>query len=171
MQYPLKQLFQYRNIFQNVVNALSKIVDTFLSKNLNLIQFGLSDNVQILLACGTNTYKGITNDIWDFPCQHFQRLHKKPLSEHQLFTLNFVFKLFHVSIAFANTRSPKYYLLFLNSYVYYKLAKFEQNQIIQTTQNLELFDKKPFITVAISDILLVPFWMRFLQWNGFPSCI
>ena len=61
--FSIKQLFQYRNIFQNVVNALSKIVDTFLSKNLNLIQFVLSDNVQILLACGTNTYKGITNDI------------------------------------------------------------------------------------------------------------
>ena len=29
----------------------------------NLILFGSSDNVQIFLACGTNTYYGITNDI------------------------------------------------------------------------------------------------------------
>ena len=64
------------------------------------------------------------------------------LSEHQFFTLNFAFKLFHVSIAIANIRSPKYYLLFLNNYIYPKLAKFEVNRMIWTTQNLELFDQK-----------------------------
>ena len=34
----------------------------------------------------------------------------KTLSEHQLFTLKFAFKLFHVSITITNYRSPKYYL-------------------------------------------------------------
>ena len=32
----------------------------------------------------------------------------------------------------------------LNNYVYHKLAKFDQNRMIRTTQNFELFYKKPF---------------------------
>ena len=48
--------FSYRNMFQNGVDALSKIVDAFLSKSSKFHLFGLSDNVQILLVCGTNTY-------------------------------------------------------------------------------------------------------------------
>ena len=44
---------------------LFKIVDAFVSKKY-FFQFTLADNVQILLACGTNTYYGITNDITDF---------------------------------------------------------------------------------------------------------
>ena len=49
--------FSYRNMFQNGVDALSKIVDAFLSKSSKfyLVRI-ISDNVQILLACGTNTY-------------------------------------------------------------------------------------------------------------------
>ena len=48
--------FSYRNMFQNGVDALSKIVDAFLSKSSKFHLVRLSDNVQILLACGTNTY-------------------------------------------------------------------------------------------------------------------
>ena len=44
-------------MFQNGVDSLSKIVDALFVKKLKIfISFGLSDNVQILLACGTNTY-------------------------------------------------------------------------------------------------------------------
>ena len=32
----------------------------------------------------------------------------------------------------------------LMTYVYHKLAKFDQNRMIRTTQNFELFYKKPF---------------------------
>ena len=31
-----------------------------------------------------------------------------------------------------------------NNYVYHKLAKFDQNRMIRTIQNFELFYKKPF---------------------------
>ena len=55
-----------KNIFQNGVAFLSKIDDAFLAKNENFILFGLSDNVQILIACGINTYYGITNGISNF---------------------------------------------------------------------------------------------------------
>ena len=32
----------------------------------------------------------------------------------------------------------------LNNYVYHKLAKFDQNRMIRTIQNFELFYKMPF---------------------------
>ena len=54
------------------------------------------------------------------------------------------------------------------------LVKFEQNQIIQTTSNLELFDKKLFTMLTISDISLAPFGKRFLkmkQLNDAELCI
>ena len=58
--------FSYRNISQNGVDALPKIDDAFSKKAENSIMFGLSDNDEILLACGINTYNGITNGISDF---------------------------------------------------------------------------------------------------------
>ena len=85
--------FGYRNMFQNGVDALSKIVDAFLSKSSKFHLVQLSDNVQILLACGTNTYQGITNDISDFRCQHLQCQYQIPI-ETSIFTLTFAFKLF-----------------------------------------------------------------------------
>ena len=49
--------FRHRNMFQNGVDALSQIDDAFFcQKAQNFVWFGLSDNVQILLICGTNTY-------------------------------------------------------------------------------------------------------------------
>ena len=76
------------------------------------------------------------------------------------FTPNITFKLFHVSLV--NIRNLKYYLWFLNKYIYHKLVKFEQNQMILTTQNFELTDKKSFTKLTIFDISLAPFWKRFL---------
>ena len=45
----------------------------FCHKAQNFIDFGSSDIFQFLLAYGRNTYYGVTNDISDFRCQHFQR--------------------------------------------------------------------------------------------------
>ena len=45
--------------------------------------------------------------------------------------------------------------------VFYKLAKFEQQ--FRTTNNLELYNKKPFTMLTISYILLAPLWKKFLQ--------
>ena len=58
----------------------------------------------------------------------------KTLSEHQIFTLKFTFKIFHVSVANPNIGSPKYVFEFLNNYFYHKLGKLEQNRMIRTTQ-------------------------------------
>ena len=40
------------------------------------------------------------------------------------------------------------------------LVKFEQNRMVQTVQNFELFDKK---WLTIFDKVLTPFWKKF-QW-------
>ena len=61
--------FSEINTFENGVDALFEKDD----QKLTFYLFGLSDYVQILLACGTNTYYGITDGISDFRCQHLQR--------------------------------------------------------------------------------------------------
>ena len=48
--------FSYSNMFQNGVDALSKIVDAFLSKSSKFHLVRIIRYVQILLACCTNTY-------------------------------------------------------------------------------------------------------------------
>ena len=42
------------------------------------------------------------------------------------------------------------------------LVKFEQNRIVQTTQNFGLFDKTLFFFKTIFDKVLTPFWKMFL---------
>ena len=53
--------------------------------------------------------------------------------------------------------AQKCHLYFLNNYIHLRLAKFEQNRMMRITQNLELFAKKPFTVLTISDISLAPF--------------
>ena len=111
------------------------------------------DNVQILLACGTNTYEGITNDLSDVRCQHW------------LFTLNF--KHFHVSVAVASIGS---YLLFLDKYFYRKLFEIWTKSDDPNYSKFWVFwqkkrkkkKRKSFTMLAIFDILLGPFSKRFL---------
>ena len=136
--------FSYRNMFQNGVDALSKIVDAFLSKSS---KFHL---VRIIRYCSNFAslwHKHLLRNYkWHFrlPMSAFATAISNTLSKHQLFTLNFAFKLFHVSIAIDYCRSQKYHLYFLNNYVNHKLAKFGQNRMIRTIQNFELFYKKLF---------------------------
>ena len=102
--------FSYRNMFQNGVDALSKIVDAFLSKSS---KFHL---VRIIWKCsnfGSLWHKHLLRNYkWHFrlPMSAFATAIWNTLSKHQLFTLNFAFQLFHVSIAIDNCRSQKYHL-------------------------------------------------------------
>ena len=89
--------FSYRNIFQNGIEAKSKIVDAFLSKNSSLnypttIKFCLLV-VQTLIKVLHFTFlmSAFATAIWNT----------------LLFTLNFAFKPFHILISFSNCRSPK----------------------------------------------------------------
>ena len=113
--------FCYRNMFQNGVDDLPKIVDAFLSKSSKFHQFGLSDNVQILLACGTNTYQGITNDISDFRCQHLQWQYQIPyrninFSHLILRSSSFVFPLLLITVEVKNTICNSLITMFTTSW-------------------------------------------------------
>ena len=71
---------------------------------------------------------------------------------------------FYVIIADADIRSLKSLHILFDKYLDLMLVKFEQNPMVQTLQNFELFDKKWLITF---DKVLTPFWKTFLwlkQW-------
>ena len=102
--------FSYRNMFQNGVDALPKIVDAFLSKSS---KFYLIRIIQKCSNFASLWYKHLLwNYKWHFrlPMSAFATAIWNTLSKHQLFTLNFAFQLFHVSIAIDNCRSQKYLL-------------------------------------------------------------
>merc|ERR1712240_255136 len=72
----LNNCFSYRNIFQNGVNALSKMVlkkPGFCQKTQNFVYFGPYDFVQISPACGPNMYQIMYGETFNFQCQHLQR--------------------------------------------------------------------------------------------------
>ena len=64
--------FSHGNVFQNVVNTLSKMVNHFLSKSSVFVQFGPYDFVQISPAYGPNAYQIINGENLDFQYQHQQ---------------------------------------------------------------------------------------------------
>ena len=88
--------FSYRNMFQNGVNALSKIVDAFLSKSS---KFYLVRIIRKYSNFGSLWHKhSLRNCKWHFrlPMSAFATSKWNNLSKHQLFTLNFAFQLFYV---------------------------------------------------------------------------
>ena len=156
-------------MFQNGVDALSKIVDAFLSKSS---KFYLVWSIRKCSNFASLWHKYLfRNYKWHFrlPMPAFATAIWNTLSKHQLSTLNFAFQLFHVSIAIDSCRSQKYHLKFLNNNVYHKLAKFDQNRMIRPIQNFELFLRKAVSQVNHSDISLAPFWKRFLQVKQFHN--
>ena len=86
--------FSYKNMFQNGVDSLSKIVDAFLSKSS---KFYL---VRIIRKCpnfASLWHKHLLRNYkWHFrlPMSAFATAKFNTLSKHQLFTLNFAFQLF-----------------------------------------------------------------------------
>ena len=72
-------------------------------------------------------------------------------------------KLFRATVANADIGSLKSFHTFLKKCLYHMPVKCEQNRMVQTTRNFELFDQKKngfFITTF--DTALVPFWKTFL---------
>ena len=102
--------FSYRNMFQNGVDALSKIADAFLSKSS---KFYLVRIIRKCLNFDSLWHKHLLRNYkWHFrlPMSAFATVIWNTLSKHQLFTLNFAFQLFHVSIAIDNCWSQTYHL-------------------------------------------------------------
>ena len=67
------------------------------------------------------------------------------------------------TVANADIGSLKSLHTLFEKYLDYMLVKFEQNCVVQTTRNLELFDKKKKLFLKIIfDKALAPFWKTFL---------
>ena len=58
------------------------------------------------------------------------------------FAVNLLLKLFRATVANTDIRSLKSLHTLFDKYLDHMLLKFEQNYMVQTTRNLELFDKR-----------------------------
>ena len=90
---------------------------------------------------------------------------KHPIGK-SIFAINLPFKLFPATVANADIESLKSLHTLFDKYLDHMLVKFEQNCMIQTTRNFELFDKKKKkkngIIKTIFDKALTQFWKTFL---------
>ena len=87
-----------------------------------------------------------------------------------IFAVNLLLKLFPTTIANADIESLKSLHTFLKTCLFHMLVKFEQNCMVQTTQNFELFDKKkPGLLKPFFDKSLMPFLKTFLQLKQFSN--
>ena len=68
-------------------------------------------------------------------------------------------RVFHVTIADADIGSLKSLHTLFDKYLDHMLVKFEQNRMVRTMQNFELFDEK---WLTIFDKVLTPFWKTVL---------
>ena len=66
---------------------------------------------------------------------------------------------FYIIIADADIGSLKSLHTLFDEYLDHMLVKFEQNRMVRTIQNFDLFDKK---WLTIFDKMLTPFWKTFL---------
>ena len=85
---------------------------------------------------------------------------KYPMGK-SIFVVNLPFKLFPATVANADIKSPKSLHTFLKECLYHMLVKFEQNRMVQTTQNFELLTKNLFFLNHFGKAL-APFWKMFL---------
>ena len=127
-----------------------KWLTIFCQKDQNFIKSGPYDFVQISHACDPNTYQIMYGETLDFQCQYQQWYIKHPIGKSIIFGVNLPFKLFPATVANADIRSLKSLHTFHRKCLYHVLVKFEQNRMVQTTQNFEFFDKKTGF--------LKPFW-------------
>ena len=94
------------NVFQNAVNMFSKLVNHFCQKAQNLVYFRSYDFVQILPACGPNTFQIMYGETLDFLCQHYNG-NTKCLIGKLIFAINIEYKLSRATVANANIVSQK----------------------------------------------------------------
>ena len=97
----------------------------------------------------------------DFQCQYKQWYHKI-LNQKIIFAVNLPPKLFHATVCNSDIGSLKSLHTFLTKCLFHMLVKFEQNRMVQTARNFELFDKNVGFLKTIFDKALAPFRKTFL---------
>ena len=115
-----------------------KLWTIFCQKAQNFVWFRPYYFVQIPPACGPNTYQVMYGDTSNVSISNGNI--KCPIGK-SIFAVNLPLKLFRATVANADMRSLKSLHTFLKMFI--MPVKFEQNCMVKTTRNLELFDKKP----------------------------
>ena len=90
----------------------------------------------------------------------------KYLIGKSIFVVNLPLKLSDAIVDNADIRSLKSLHTLFDKYLNHILVKFEQNRIVQTTRNFELFDKKPGFLKPFLTKLWRHFGRRFCSWNN-----
>ena len=146
--FALNNNFNYRNVFLNGVNSLSKMIiktkqsKTFLVKKHNI----LYDSDRTIL-CKLQQYV-----VQTLTKKCMERLYtsnviisnsniKSPIGK-PIFAVNLPLKLFRATVSNADIRSLKSLYASLKKCLNHMLAKFEQNRMLQITRNFGLFDNK-----------------------------
>ena len=89
--------------------------------------------------------KYLSNDVWrDFKTSNvsISNGNVKYPSGKSIFAVNLLLKLFPTTVANADIGSQKSLHTLFGKYFGHMSVKFEQNCMVQTTRNLEFFDKK-----------------------------
>ena len=120
-----------------------------------------------MLACGTNTYQGITNYISDFRCQHLQRQYEIPyrninFSHLILRSSSFMFPVLLIIVEINNTICNSLITMFVTSWR--NLIKIGWSELYKI---LSLFYKKPFHMLSILTYRYRHFERCFCNWNNF----
>ena len=125
----MKNYVCHRNIFQNGINTFAKIVNHFLPKSS---KFCLVP----------------TNHVWrDFKTSNVSVSKgsiKCPIGK-SIFTVNLPIKLFHATVANADTENLKSLHTLFDAYLDNIPAKFEPNRMIRNVQNFQFFWTKTWV--------------------------
>ena len=106
--------------------------------------------------------KYLSNNIWrDHSNVNISNGNVKYPSGKSIFAVNLLLKLFPATVANADIGSQKSLHTLFDTYLNHRLVKFEQNCMVQTTRNLELFWQKPGFFNHFYNAL-TPFWKTFL---------
>ena len=128
-------------------------------KSQNFVYFRPYDFVQISLECDTYFLRNVWKDF-RLPMSALPTVAGK--SFNSKFTAKIDFPIGYILCYHCwcwHWKSIKSLHTLFGKYLDHMLVKFEQNRMVQTVQNFELFDKK---WLTIFDKVLTPFWKTFL---------
>ena len=128
----LNNCLYHRNVFQNDINAFSKMVNHFLSKSSNF--------AQILLKFHQDVSKYLSNNVrkdFRLSTSVSNGNIKCPIEKS-----NMTLKLFRATVTNTDTGILKSLFTIFDTYLDYLLTKFEANRMDRNVQNVELFGRK-----------------------------
>ena len=128
----------------------------------HFISFGLSNFVQILLACAINTYNGTKNRISNFKCicNGNKKYTTGTWTYYTDLCIQTIFPLLLLTVQVQNKICNSLLTIFTKSWQNLNKIRWSELHKIWI-----VLIKKLHIMLTNSDISLAPFWKRFCMWN------